>query len=413
MLRYLKLIFMIILFIWISFFAPLAGYYWQNWQTIFLVFLILSLIILVCINKEDFKRIFDKKDISFWIFLLTMLSGIINVKQPPLAYHHFWYAVFPIPFVFLFAKVNFEERQGIVLMRSLCLIASLVSIYGILEFITKRNFIYINYLNNFYYLSFKGRRMMSTHIHPTPLATYLIGVFPLAQGLVFKEKNAVLKSAAVVCAGIISIGIILTFSRGALLGALAAAAVMVFFLLRQKKIFISALVLLGAVIGVSSLLSYWGYFPFYRYSFTGLLQKFVYTSKIDRFIMTLQILKEHPFLGVGFGHFRVLFDNYLPHLANVCGYDTKVADCMYLTILAETGLIGFTGFALFIFSLLKQAGLKLKLMAENKDKILPVCFLSGFVAIMCAFLTYDGLYWIAPSYLFWSYAGILAKQRKS
>lgn len=398
----LRLVFMVILFAWISFFAPLGGHCWQG---VFLSFLIISLLMSVCLNKNYYRLIFDKKDIPFWVFLLTMLSGILNVKQPSLAYRHFWYFIFPMPFLFLFAKVNFEEKQGIAFIRSLCFIASLVSIYGIIEFITGRNFIYMKYVDNFYYLSFKGGRMMSTHIHPTPLGTYLVGILPLAQGLLFKEKNAGFKSAAVVYILIIFIGIILTFSRGALLGALAATSIMAFFLLRRGKIFILVLALMGAVIGFSSLLYHWGYFPFYRYSFTGLLQKFVYTSKIDRFIMTLQILKEHPFLGVGFGHFRVLFDNYLPYLANVCSYDSKVADCMYLTILAETGLIGFSGFTLFIFSLLKQIGLKLKSVVENK--IVPLCFLSGFIGIMCAFLTYDGLFWTAPSYLFWSYAGIL------
>lgn len=409
-LKQLKLFLIIILFLWISFFAALANSYWQ---TIFLFFLIISLLLLVCINKENCKLIFDKKDIPFWIFLLTMLSGIINVKQPPLAYHYFWYAIFPISFVFLSAKVNFEEKHGISLMRSLCLIASLVSIYGIIEFITKQNFIYIKYVDNFCYLSFKGRRMMSTHIHPAPLGTYFIGIFPLALGLLFKEKKAVLKLAAVIYTVIISIGVILTFSRGVFLGALAATTILAFFLLKRKKIFILVLALLGAIIMISSLLYHCGYYPFYRYSFTGLLQKFIYTSKIDRFIMTLQILKEHPFFGVGFGHYRVLFDNYLPHLTNICPYDTKIADCMYFTILAETGLIGFAGFVLFILSLLKQAGLRLKSMVKNKDNILFLCFLSGFIAIMCAFLTYDGLYWIAPSYLFWSYAGILSKLRES
>lgn len=402
--KLLRLVLVIILFGWISFFAPLlGGDYWRN---AFLSFLAVSLLLVICVHRNYFRLIFDKKDIPFWIFLLTMLSGIINVKQPSLAYHHFWYAIFPIPFVFLFAKVNFEEKQGMVLMRSLCIIASIVSIYGLIEFITKQNFIYVNYIDNFCYLVFKGRRMMSTHIHPVPLGTYLIGVLSLAFGLSFKEKNAVFKSMAVIYTIIIFIGIILTFSRGALLGALAAIAIMAFFLLKRKKIIILVLVLLGAIIGISSLLYRWGLSPSRRYGFTGLW----YT--IDRFIMTLQILKEYPFLGVGFGHYRVLFDHYLPHLANVCGYNTKIADCMYFTILAETGVIGFAGFGLFIFSLLRRIVTRLKISREE-DKLLPVCFLAGFAGIMCAFLTYDGLYWTAPSYLFWSYAGILSKQSQN
>jgi hypothetical protein len=28
--------------------------------------------------------------------------------------------------------------------------------------------------------------------------------------------------------------------------------------------------------------------------------------------------------------------------------------------------------------------------------------------MLCSFLTYDVLYWVAPAYLFWSYAGFVS-----
>ena len=78
-----------------------------------------------------------------------------------------------------------------------------------------------------------------------------------------------------------------------------------------------------------------------------------------------------------------------------------------MTVLAETGVVGFGGFVFFIVCLLKRIGKSLR-SVRTQDKVVTVSFFAGFVAMVWSFLTYEGLYWRAPSYLFWSYAGILA-----
>jgi len=257
---------------------------------------------------------------------------------------------------------------------------------------------------------FKGKRMMSTQIHPAPLGTYFVAIFPLSIALFLKEKNRLLRSFAIFYIAIIFIGINLTFSRGAFLGAFVSILIMVIFLSKRKKeIFVLLSILIFAMIILISSSSYLsGYFSFWRYSFGGLTLKIYYLRKIERFIMMLRMIKEHPFFGVGFGHFRVFFDSYTTNLASVYSYDGKIADCMHITFLAETGLLGFGSFLIFVISLLKKVSISLKLTSSYEDKLFLLCFLSGFSAILAIFLTYDVLYWIAPSYLFWSYAGILS-----
>lgn len=401
----LSLIAFILLFIWISFFSSLVG---KNPQFLFLFFLI-AILILTCIKGKKYKLIFNKAEIPFFLFFATMAMGIVNVKDPAVAYWHFWFSIFPVPFIYFFAKVAFDNKYSILIVRSACIMASLVFIFGIIEFITKQNFIYSGYVYNFCYQAFKGRRMMSTHIHPTPLGTYFVAILPLSIALSLKEKKASLKFMFSICGIFNFIGIILTFSRGVLLGAFVSIFVMAIFLTKQKKRFLFLVsILLIIIIGFCSFIVHWRYADFYRYSLQGLSSKWSYLSKICRFIAVGKILREHPFFGLGLGHFRVMFDRYLPQLANVCGYDTKVADCMYITLLAETGLIGFAVFILFICSLFKQIKMRLKSLSGNENRLLLICFLSGLIGIMCSFLTYDGLYWRTPSYLFWSYAGILS-----
>jgi len=402
---------MMVLFLWISFFAPLAS---EQVQLRFVILLCVLLIARVCFKENIAEVIFNKEEISFWVFFLIMIGCVIGVKEPTVALRHFRLFILPVPFCYFFAKLAFNNKYGILIMRSVCIMASLVFIFGIIEFITKKNFLYSDFIYNFCYLAFKGRRMMSIHIHPAALGTYFTAILPLAIGLLFIEKKTVFKLAAAIYIIFISIGIILTFSRGALLGALAGCFVLMLSISRYKKkivIFFSILLVLVLIIIASSLLYHCGYFPFHRFSLAGLSQQHSYLAKIFRFEMAIRLLKEHPFWGVGLGHYRVLFDYYIPPnlpLQLRFDYLGKVADCMFMTMLAETGMIGFGSFLFFIFYLFKKLKINLLLILKPKDRLMIICFFSGLIGILCTFFTYDGLYWSAPNLLFWCYAGILA-----
>jgi len=393
---------MIALFLGVSFFAPFAG---EQWASKFIILLCILLIVSFGFKKDIYKSIFNKVEIPFWVFLLTMIGGLAGVKDSAVAYRHFWLFIFPMPFLYFFAKTAFRENSGRLIIRSACLMATLVCIYGIIEFLTKQNFLYTYFTRNMYFEVFKGRRMMSTQLHPTPLGTYLVAILPLSIALKSLEKKIFLKFMSRIYMAIIFIGIILTFSRGAFLGFFAAMLVMVVFLIKQKKwLYIWALILLSAIIiGISSLC-----FPSARYSLQVLALPHSYYAKLCRIMSIGPILRDKLFWGLGFGHYRVFFDHYLPRLAGYCSYDGKVADCMYITILTETGIIGLSGFLIFISFLFMRIRNRLRILLKNADRLLLVSFLSGFIGMLCSFLTYDGLYWVAPSYLFWSYAGILA-----
>lgn len=212
-LEYLNTTFIIALFIWISFFAPFAG---EHLRFLFISVLAILLLVSLCLDKNSYKLIFSKTEIPFGIFLLTMISGIISAKEAPVAYWHFWAFIFPIPFLYFLAKIAFKEKYGVFIIRGLCVMALLVCALGITEFVTKQNFIYKYFVDNMYYNVFRGRRMISTQIHPTPLSTYLLAVFPLSIAFYFKAKKLSFRMLSVICTAVIFMSIILAFSRGAL-----------------------------------------------------------------------------------------------------------------------------------------------------------------------------------------------------
>lgn len=401
---------MIGFFAWVSFFAAiLTG---DMWRFGFFSALAILLAVLVYLDPGYYRKlIFSKEDIPLWIFLLTMIGGLVNATNQAVAHRYFLVFILTVPFVYFFAKAAFREEYAMVILRFLCFMGLLVSIYGIIEFITGKNFIYINLMDSFCYDEFKGQRMMSTQVHPAPLGTYLTAILPLSIVLIFKEKKIHLKVLAVIFAVVIFIGVIMTFSRGSFFGVFMAILVMLFFLFRRKRdFFISVLILsaLGIAIIIISTFFRQNHLSFYRFSFYGLSEPYRYSYKIDRFMSIWKILKDYPFFGLGFDHYRIFFDHYLPHLASVVSRLSKVPDCVYVSLLTETGVVGFAGFVLFISFLFKKIIFKLKTFPKNEDRLLLAGFLSGFIGILCAFLTYDALYWTAPACLFWSYAGILA-----
>jgi len=398
----------LLLFIWISFFAPFVS---MPYEYIFLLVMTVLFSIMLIFNFKFKELIFDKQDMPLWIFLFTMAGGLINITDRPVAYHHFLSFILPIPLIYYFAKLAFREEYGVLILRGICAASLLVCVLGVIEFITQENFIYRGIFNNIFYDVFKGVRMMSTQIHPAALGTYLAAVFPLALALAFKEKNPLLKLFSIFSAALILLCVILTFSRGALLGILMAVSTMLFFIFGRKKAFFilaAALLALVITVEVSTLLAYYSSRVFGRFGVQCLFDPSIYLRKINRFMSMWDILKDHPLFGLGFGHYRIFFSSYLPNLTGGTALLEKVSDCVYITLLTETGFIGFGGFVFFIFFLFKRIWIKAVSFSRREDGLLLLSFLSGFVGIFGAFLTYDVLYWTGPLCLFWAYAGILS-----
>ncbi len=70
----------------------------------------------------------------------------------------------------------------------------------------------------------------------------------------------------------------------------------------------------------------------------------------------------------------------------------KIADNMYLTIVAETGIAGFLAFMGFIIFLLKKAFVYLHSEKEPEPKKLTTALIAGIIGLMVNMHTYGLLY---------------------
>lgn len=164
--------------------------------------------------------------------------------------------------------------------------------------------------------------------------------------------------------GVGILGVVLTQSRGGLLGSVAmllAMAVMLPSTRRQKlKAVAVALVASAAFVTAAVLLV----------QRLGQADAQTDTWRLIYAVLALKMWLSAPLLGVGFAHFRLLKLDYLPMAAAV-----DDSHNMYLQVLAETGLAGFVTFFWLVFS----ATAKALRMHTLEGKVIFIAMLGALV----------------------------------
>ncbi|MEK6733366.1 MAG: hypothetical protein AABY55_07040, partial [Candidatus Omnitrophota bacterium] len=103
MLRIINIIGSIILFLWISFFAPILG---GKYEFLFISAITVIILAVLILDKKAYKNAVDKKDLALCVFIIAVVIGIARAENPETAYKHFWYYVFPAPFLYFFGKIT-------------------------------------------------------------------------------------------------------------------------------------------------------------------------------------------------------------------------------------------------------------------------------------------------------------------
>jgi len=180
----------------------------------------------------------------------------------------------------------------------------------------------------------------------------LVVLLPLAILQVGTARSRRLRIFAVVVAAVILCGVLLTFSRGNLLAAIASLGLMAYCgLLRPRQVF-------GAVLGMSLLIGVFQPAVVSRMLTLGRLTSLFSgthdsaqapdSSAVRRYVENVsawRVFLDHPFLGVGPGHFAAYYSNdYGNRLGLVEQTHYYRGHNLYLETLAETGAVGFTCF---------------------------------------------------------------------
>lgn len=185
--------------------------------------------------------------------------------------------------------------------------------------------------------------------HPNAAATYLAATTMMVLALIFTVGDAAFgKALALAAVGLGVVALILTFSRGGWVNLAVAGMIFAFLALHRKWLRWQHLVLLATILGLLL-------FMFRE----PILHRIFYSdygsalSRIPLNIIAINMIKSHPWIGVGINNFMVVAANYLTPET----YEAWLAPAhnKYLLVWSETGTIGILSFILFFLAVAREA----------------------------------------------------------
>ncbi len=385
------LIFITLFIIWVSFFSELLPAHYK-----FLFFYLLSIFLVFGFvsRRQLLGNIFSKENVFFWIYILAI--GIMYILsccsdsgiQRDISFFKLIIVAVPL---YLFARYFLNAKNIKYLLFIWVGACVLVSFIGLLEFILGHNFIYENFVKNYFYKRYIfTHRMMATFVHPNILGAYLLVSLSISSCL----KKTPLRKFFYPVFILILISILLTFSRGTWLALLAVTFI---YSLSKKRVKIISLL----IILFLSFLVFSEFVPrktvfstelHRRFGIRNFLNYFSDSHRTHNYLAGLRMFKAHPITGVGWGAFRSKLNEY----SNLSlYYEIKVSDSVYLMHIAETGFIGSIPFLVLLFLTLRK----------RKNNFTPLTF--SFTGLLLNFFTFDGFLWISTLSLFWFLMGVL------
>ncbi len=391
---------------WVSFFPEPVQIKYQ--AVIKLIILLLFFFLWFRANKSMVSR----KNLPLLVFLFCLSGGVISAKDKLLAMETYSGIALPLFSLCLISAVIFSSEERFILAaKTICIFSMIVALWGIADLLLGKNILYERLIYNQYYDRYLAcayfRRPLSTQFNPAPLGTYLLACIPFGLFLA-QQRKSFLRILGILSPGINITVLILTFSRAAFAGLIAA--VLFFLWFKRKKL--AALFIAGIFVLTVTISSFVG--PgrgFDRFGVKGMIFGQDYTSplsnyRMERVRMVSAMLKDYPLFGIGLNHIRTRFFDYFPEKREV-GYEWRIADNMYLTLLAETGIFGFTGFLIFILYLFREGIRSLHKLNQGVRKEMLMVGLSALLGLLVNMSGYELFYWHIPFYLFCLLCGLV------
>lgn len=247
------------------------------------------------------------------------------------------------------------------------------------------------------------RRVNSVYGHPNNLGLYMGRIWPLAAALAlwaWRSSAPRWRAGLYALAALLALGgLAVSFSRGAYLGALVAAAALAASLLprrawasRRVILPLAGLATLGlvAVIAVVAL-------DIERFNPFGASSGI----RLKTWASALAMLRDHP-LGVGLDQFGQFYPQYIdPSLADTNEINTAHPHNLLLDIALRLGPLGLVAFAWLVARLLRQLW---------PDPQSPRYLAAGLLAATCAALAHglvDSFYfWPDLAFAFWMFVAL-------
>jgi putative inorganic carbon (HCO3(-)) transporter len=254
--------------------------------------------------------------------LLTGLLSIPLALEPGRAFQgaiEFFKVI--VMFIVMVNVVRTEKRlRGLILL--------VLSVSSILSLAALNDYAHGN-------LALEGRRIAGLigglFSNPNDLALHLVTMIPISLALFFGSHGPLKKSLYLVCALLLMIGLVVTFSRGGFLGFVCVIAFLTWKVARRNRVIFGGVALTLVMLAVA--LAPGAYRS--RLATTGDDSAVARTDELKRSIL---VAARHPLFGVG-------MDNYILY-----SNTNKATHNAYTQVAADMGLLAFILYVWFLLS---------------------------------------------------------------
>ncbi len=303
------------------------------------------------IREGEFKFKFTPANFLLLLFTITIVANTFLSLSLRGSFRDF--SIHSVAIGILFMIVNSKKsKKDIYLMNVFfTLVAAIVSIYGIYQFFNgvPMGSGWVDASQN----PDLKVRVYSVFENPNILAQYLIMIIPISAALFLYSKSYVKKTFFALTTIIMLICDGMTYARGSWLG-LAFSIFFFILLVDFKKLFLLIPLSIGSLFFMpSSILQ--------RIRTMGSLQDSSFIYRLNTLDMSMDILKDYWFSGIGIGYltFREVAPFYIRSMAPYHTHNT------YLQIAIELGIVGFFLFLALMLMIFKMG---VKSIMNTKSK---------------------------------------------
>lgn len=301
-------------------------------------------------------------------------------------------------FFTLFALVSLNSassrRQLLLTVRIMVFAGVAVSLYGFYQYLFRAGYQSAAWVDDKMFSAIEFR-VPSTMGNPNMLGQYLVLILPLALALLLGAKRRRERAVWLACCGVMGICLLLTFSRGAWLAVIFAAAVF-FIMLRPKLLLLAPAALAGLYFVMPAKV-------IQRFTSIGDLADRSTSYRVSIWRGSLRMLRDHWLQGVGPGSaaFNIVYPAY--------AYDEIVAPHTHnllLQFVADAGVTALVLFLLILISYFRRLCAAIHRETDRMGKLLQIAFVSGVLGFMVQAMTDYSFYNYRVMFLFWAYLGL-------
>lgn len=378
-----------------------SGFLGSVWDELFLILLVMLWIFKWITNRKDQGFKTSPMDIPLFIFIAAMIIClIINSPDFSIALEGFRAIVQYMLWYFVVLQILRGEKNAKTVITFFVIVTGLLALHGIYQYI-----IGVEMPAGWVDQNEAGvrTRVYSIFTSPNAFGSLLTLAIPMAVSLAVVNENKKGKALFAFIALSMMASLVFTSSRGAWIG--FALAIGIYVLLKDKRLIvpciIGAVILVAAVPSVGSRISYMLSPEYIESSLRG--------GRLVRWITGLKIFANQPVFGIGLGHFggAVAMNHNLQTVVDTEVVKTFYMDNYMLKTAVESGIVGFSAFAMLIYSVIVNGFRTIKIASTKLSRELTTGIMAGLCGVIAHNFVENVFEVPMMTSLFWTFVAVV------